>query len=84
MKKLDKYTIKPSQKQTKKYDVYINDKYLLSFGDRRYQQYYDKFGYYSHLNHNDVKRRKQYRSRHRNDYIDNPNYAGYWSWHYLW
>ena len=47
------YTFKVSKKQNKKYDVYKNNKYLLSFGDTRYSQYFDKIGHYSHLNHND-------------------------------
>lgn len=82
--KINGYTIKPSTRKNKKYDVYKNDKYITSFGDTRYQHYYDKIGYYEHLNHYDEKRRKNYRSRHRNDNITDPNYAGYWSYNYLW
>jgi hypothetical protein len=75
----------PSTRQHKKYDVYTKKgKYVVSFGDNRYQQYKDKFGYYSYLNHGDSSRRANYRSRHSKDYIDDPSYAGFWSWHFLW
>lgn len=78
------YTIIPSNRKYKKYDVYKAEKYITSFGDLRYEQYYDKFGFYSKLNHLDKDRRQSYRQRHTNDNIDDPNYAGYWSWRYLW
>lgn len=78
------YKIMKSIRKNKKYDVYLDDKYITSYGDKRYQHFKDKFGLYSHLNHNDEKRRESYRKRHQNDYIDDPNYAGYWSYNYLW
>lgn len=82
---IDDYTIiAPSIKKFKKYDVYYKNKYLLSYGDIRYNHYYDKFGYYSYLNHNDPERRLLYRKRHHNDHIHNPNYSGYWSYNFLW
>lgn len=62
----------------------IVKKYILSFGQKGMEQYKDKFGFYKDLDHNDKKRRDAYRSRHKNDNIDNPDYAGYWSWNYLW
>lgn len=95
-----KYLIQPSTRDYKKYDVYYvfnaqewggglkkNEfvkKYLLSFGDKRYEHYKDKFKYYKDLDHKDKKRRELYRLRHRNDNIDNPEYPGFWSWNYLW
>lgn len=78
------YTIRPSRREFKKYDVFKNEKYITSFGDIRYEHYYDKFGFYSKLNHLDKDRRRSYRQRHANDNIDDPEYAGYWSWKYLW
>lgn len=78
------YTIVPSKKTNKKYDVYKKGIYITSFGDVRYQQFKDKLGYYSHLDHFDENRRKAYRKRHANDYINDPMYAGYWSWKFLW
>ena len=35
------YTFKISTKKNKKYDVYKNSKYLVSFGDKNYQHYKD-------------------------------------------
>ena len=78
------YTIKVSTRKNKKYDVYKDDKYITSFGDSRYQHYKDLIGYYKNLDHNDKKRRDNYRSRHKNDNINDPNYAGYWAYHFLW
>ena len=59
-------------------------RYLLSFGSKQHEHFNDKIGYYKNLNHNDKERRKRYRARHKNDNIDDPNYAGFWSWNYLW
>lgn len=80
----ENYLVVPSKTKFKKYDVYKKGKFLLSFGDVNYQQYHDKFGYFKILDHNDEKRRKNYRERHKNDKINNPDYAGYWSYNYLW
>jgi hypothetical protein len=76
--------VAPSKKKHKKYDVYKNDKYILSFGDLRYEHYHDKIGYYKNLNHGDKQRRSNYRKRHKNDHINDPDRAGYWSYWYLW
>ena len=83
--KLDGYQfIAPSTRKNKKYDVYTSDgQYLASFGDVRYQQYYDKIGAYEHLNHYDNNRRNNYIKRHIKD-IHNYNKAGYFSYYYLW
>jgi len=82
--KLDGYEfIAPSIRKNKKYDVLKNGKYLASFGDVRYQQFYDKIGAYSHLNHYDPIRRERYIKRHNKD-INNYNKAGYFSYYYLW
>jgi hypothetical protein len=79
------YFIIPSNKQHKKYDVYDkDDNFVVSFGDKRYQQYKDKFGYYSNKDHGDKQRRENYRQRHSGDKINNPRYAGYWAYNYLW
>ena len=72
----------PSTKKHKKYDAIVNNK-KYSFGDNRYQHYYDKIGYYSHLNHFDRIRRLNYRNRHKNDKL-NEFSSGYFSYYYLW
>ena len=43
------YVFKVSTRTNKKYDVYKDNKYLVSFGDKRYEQYEDKtpIKYYS-------------------------------------
>lgn len=76
--------IAPSKRKHKKYDVFKNEKYITSFGDVRYDHYFDKLGYYESKNHNDPKRRANYRARHKNDNINNPKYAGYWAYNFLW
>lgn len=92
----DKTLYKPfvSKVKNKKYSVYVmkdDKKKLISFGDTRYEQFKDKLGHYSHLNHGDEKRRKSYLRRAKG--IKNkegqltyklkysPNY---WSVNYLW
>lgn len=76
------YTFRKSTRKNKKYDVFKNNKYLVSFGDNRYQQYFDKIGSYSRLNHNDKKRRDNYYSR----FGKNAKYetAKWFSHKYLW
>ena len=84
------YNIVKSKRKNKKYDVYllngknINGQYLLSFGDSRFKQFYDKFEQYKHLNHYDEKRRELYRLRHKNDHIYDVSKPGFWSYHFLW
>lgn len=74
--------ISKSRRKNKKYDVYENGKYLLSFGDSRYQQYYDKLGAYDYLNHYDKKRRELYYKRHGKNAKSDT--AKYYSHKYLW
>ena len=73
----------------KKYNALLQDKKTkqikkISFGDIRYQQYKDKaLGLYSHLDHNDNKRRALYRARHKHDKL-NEYSAGWLAYTYLW
>ena len=57
------YSFKKSTKKNKKYDVFKDNKYLTSFGDKRYEHYYDKICNYSNLNHLDEVRRDDYYKR---------------------
>ncbi len=84
MIKKDGYQFFKSKRKNKKYDVYIDGQYITSFGDKNFQQYKDKIGLYSHLDHLDPKRRANYRKRHVHDNINDDSYAGFYSWHYLW
>tara|TARA_R110000803_G_scaffold12929_3_gene36594 strand:+ start:608 stop:922 length:315 start_codon:yes stop_codon:yes gene_type:complete len=55
-----------SSAKNKKYSVYVmkdNKKRLIHFGDSNMEQYKDKLGEYSKLNHLDPKRRKSYLAR---------------------
>lgn len=71
----------PSTRKHKKYDAFNKKgEYLASFGDTRYQQYFDKIGAYSDLNHLDKMRRYLYKTRHQKD----NGWAGYFSLKYLW
>ena len=60
LKNVEMYHPFPSKRKNKKYSVYIHKDgkvKLIHFGDSRYEQYFDKIGHYTHLNHNDEKRR---------------------------
>ena len=76
-------------KGNKKYNALLKEKKTgkikkISFGDKRYQQYEDKaLKIYSHLNHYDKKRRDLYRSRHKNDKL-NEYSSGFFSYYFLW
>lgn len=84
-----RYLLEKSTRKNKKYDVYEillsgRKDYITSFGDTRYEHYHDRIGKFSHLDHGDPKRRMNYRSRHSKDNIDDPKYAGFWAYNYLW
>ena len=64
-----KITFYKSLRKFKKYDAYdADDKYICSFGDVRYQHYFDRIGLYSNLNHLDTSRKKLYFKRHNHSY----------------
>ena len=83
----DKPLYKPfkSKAKNKKYSVYVmkgDKKRLIHFGDSRYEQYKDKIGDFSHLDHGDKKRKKKYYLRHGK--TNDKNTAKYWSHKILW
>ena len=88
------YTPFVSKSKNKKYSVYVikNDKKkLIHFGDSRMQQFKDKLGHYSNLDHGDKERRKRYLARAKgikdkngNLTWKNKNSANYYSIKYLW
>ena len=75
-----------STRKNKKYMVYVKTesgkKKLIHFGDSRYQHFKDKIGLYSHLDHNDPKRKANYYSRHGK--ATSKASAKYWSHKILW
>lgn len=86
------FYVEKSKRKFKKYDVYEvlkngKHKYILSFGDNRYQHFKDLIGEWSHLDHLDKNRRKNYRKRHEGmsgKNIYNPYKSAFWSYWYLW
>ena len=77
--------VAPSNREHSKYDVYDvkTDKKIASFGDRRYNHFNDKIGYYSHLDTNDIARRKLYKLRHEKDRHVYQS-AGWFADRFLW
>ena len=76
------YTFKVSTRKNKKYDVFKNNKYLLSFGSKNHEHYYDKIGFYKNLNHLDNKRRENYYKRFGTK--AKPDTAKWFAHNYLW
>ena len=83
---------KKSTHKGKKYMIFYGNKFI-HFGDINYSQFYDStpLKLYSHLNHNDEKRRKSYLARAKgikdkngNLTYKNKNSPNYWSVHWLW
>ena len=74
----------PSNVKGKKYDVYKDGKKVCSFGAISYEHYHDKIGYYSSKNHNDTKRRDNYKKRHQHDKLTDKTKPGYFAMKYLW
>ena len=75
-----------SKSKNKKYSVYVLSKAgnqkIIHFGSAQHQHYHDKLGKFSHLNHNDKKRRALYYKRHKR--TRDKNTAQYWANHILW
>ena len=81
------YSFKISNRKGKKYDVFKDGIYLVSFGGIRangipYDQFYDKIGKYSKYNHLDESRRQRYYQRHGKKAEFES--AKYFSHSYLW
>ena len=79
-----------SHLKTKKYNAVLENRKTkrevrVPFGASSYEQYKDStgLGLYSSKNHNDKKRRASYRSRHKNDNLNDYS-PGFFSWNFLW
>lgn len=91
MKDYDFIKFTKSPIKYKKYRAILKNKKTnklksLDFGDNRYEQYKDSTGLdlFTHKNHNDKKRRENYRKRH-NVFIKKGFYSpGYFSFYFLW
>lgn len=82
----DNYIFKPSTRKYKKYDAFrkIDGRWqkVASFGDTRYEQFRDKIGHYKFKDHQDLKRKQKYYSRHgKNASFETPKW---FSHKYLW
>lgn len=79
-----RYVFKKSTRKGKKYDVYKQGKYLVSFGSSSNAQYEDKtpLKLYKHLDHKDKERRRLFYAR----FGKNPEFESplYFSMRYLW
>ena len=76
-----------SKVKNKKYSVYVKSDNkkgykIVSFGDARFSQFFDRLGSYSHLDNNDPKRKKAYYARHGKE--AKKDSAKYFSHKYLW
>lgn len=83
---------KKSKRENKKYMVMYNNKWI-HFGDKNYEHFFDStpLKLYSHLNHNDQKRKKSYlkramgiKDKHGNLTYLNKESPNYYSVKYLW
>lgn len=75
----------------KKYTAHVPGYNSVSFGDKRYEQFKDSVpkqlggGLYSNKNHNDPKRRANYRRRHGAQGYYKKKYSPAWfSYYFLW
>lgn len=80
-KKFNGFDIYVSDKPNKKYYAIVGNKKIY-FGSAFHEHYYDKLGYYKHLNHNDEKRRENYYKRFGED--ADIGTAKYFSHNILW
>ena len=78
----DGFLFKKSKRKNKKYDVFKNNRYVVSFGDNRYQQFKEKIGIYKALDHGDKKIRDNYYAMHGKE--SRLGIAKFFSHKYLW
>lgn len=72
------FTLYKSKLFGKKWDVYVPKLNRLK------KVSYGAAGMSDYTKHKDKERRERYRTRHKNDHIDDPYKAGFWSWWHLW
>lgn len=94
--KIGKYVIYKSPKRGKKYRAEFRDPKTkrmrkVDFGATKYEHYYDRIGLFSHKDHCDLERRRNYRQRHMGIKKKNgrvaaktPGTPAYFSMKYLW
>ena len=67
--------ITPSNKSDKKFTAKIDDKKIIHFGAKLYEDY---------TIHRDDKRKKAYLARHKHDNAQNPLYPSFYATNLLW
>jgi hypothetical protein len=91
--KRDGYIFRVPDHPTAKYEVLAGGtrKHVAYFGDRRYQHYKDRLGFWSRLDHLDSDRRARYWARHSGIRLADGRLAvlvkgtpAWFSMHYLW
>jgi lipid II:glycine glycyltransferase (peptidoglycan interpeptide bridge formation enzyme) len=60
----DGFQFKKSNYKYRMYDVFKDNCYICSFGDIRYEHYFDKIGMFRNLSHNDLKRKERFYQRY--------------------
>lgn len=71
-------TLYPSKVKGKRYTIYVprgNRVVKIDFGSSDHDNY---------TIHKDSERKRLYQIRHKNDHINDPYSAGFWSWWVLW
>lgn len=71
-------TLYPSKVRGKRYTIYVprgNRVVKIDFGSSDHDNY---------TIHKDSERKRLYQIRHKNDHINDPYSAGFWSWWVLW
>ena len=71
----NEYHYKKSSAQNKKYTAVIYNKKSIHFGAKNYSDF---------TIHKDIDRKKAYLARHKHDYHNNVNYAGFYATNLLW
>ena len=71
-------TLYPSKVKGKRYTIYVPR------GDRVVKIDFGSSDHDNYTIHKDSERKRLYQIRHKNDHINDPYSAGFWSWWVLW
>ena len=77
---MTQYYLYPSNIKTKKYTV----KFINQATNKINTIHFGAYSYYDYTITNNDERKRLYKLRHANDYINDLSYAGAWSMHVLW
>jgi len=75
----------PSTVKGKRYTVYVpQSRTSLGKGDKQVKVDFGSSEHDNYTIHKDPERKRLYQIRHKNDHINDPYSAGFWSWWVLW